>query len=145
MKGRALAALLAVALAAALAVQTRRVHDRLLASRLLRRVEVLTIATAGSGRLSPQLLAANLETLRRAAALDPAEVGIPIARGSQYLLLGRPGAAIEAYEQALALEPRPEIYLNLARAYRLAGDEARARQALALTRRLDPNLARAVP
>lgn len=141
MRGRLLAPLCAAALLAALAAQTDRLRDRLLANRILRQVELLTIAARRADRLSSELVAANLAALRRAAELDPAEVGIPIARGSQYLLLGRPRAAVEAYEQALALEPRPEIYLNLARAHRLAGDLPRSRAALERTGRLDPVLA----
>jgi hypothetical protein len=139
--GRLAAVAAGVALVAALAGQTVRLRDRILASRLLRRVEVTTIAAAGSGRLSPQLVASNLEALRRAAALDPADAGIPLARGGLYQLLERPEPALAAYREALALEPRPEIYLNLGKAYAMAGREAEARRAFEITRRLDPLLA----
>ena len=141
MKGRALAALLGLVLLLGLAVHTARARDRLLANRIVRQVELVTIAAARAGALSPRLVAVNLAALRRAAALDPAEVAIPMARGGQFLLLRRPHAALEAYGEALALEPRPEIYLNLARAHRAAGDAARAQQALERVSRLDPYLA----
>ncbi|HEX5758990.1 MAG TPA: hypothetical protein VF121_07320, partial [Thermoanaerobaculia bacterium] len=118
-----------------------RLRDRLLANRILRQVELMTIAGSRAGGLSPALVAANLAALRRAAELDPTEVGIPLARGGQYLLLRRPEAALEAYREALAIEPRPEIFLNQARAYHLAGDTARSREALERTHRLDPMLA----
>lgn len=138
----ALAALLGLALVAALVFQTDRLRDRLLASRLLRQVESLTVIAVNTGNLSPRLLAANLEALRRAAALDPAEVGIPLARGGQYYLLGRSEAALAAYREALALEPRPEIYLNLSRAYAQAGQREEADRLFAVVRQLDPHLAR---
>lgn len=141
MRGRALAALLGLVLLLGLAAHTTRARDRLLANRIVRQVELVTMAAVRSGNLSPRLVAINLAALRRAAALDPAEVAIPMARGGQFILLRRPHAAIEAYGEALALEPRPEIYLNLARAYRAAGDAARAEEALARVSRLDPYLA----
>jgi tetratricopeptide (TPR) repeat protein len=141
MRGRTLAALLGLALLFGLAAHTTRARDRLLANRIVRQVELMTMAAVRSGSLSPRLVAINLAALRRAAALDPAEVAIPMARGGQFILLGRPHAALEAYGEALAVEPRPEIYLNLARAHRAAGDAARAQQALDRVSRLDPYLA----
>lgn len=141
MRGRTLAALLGLALLFALAAQTSRARDRLLANRIVRQVELVSMAAVRAGELSPRLVAVNLAALRRAAALDSAEVAIPMARGGQFLLLRRPHAALEAYGEALALEPRPEIYLNLSRAYRAAGDAARAQQALERVYRLDPYLA----
>jgi O-antigen ligase len=128
-----------------LAGQTVRWRDRSTASRLLRQVELLSMAAAARGQASPQMMAANLEALRRAAPLDPVEVGIPIARGTQYLFLARPAAAAEAYEQALALEPRPEGYLNLGRAQWLAGRREEARRSFALAVRLDRRLADEIP
>ena len=77
----------------------------------------------------------------RAARLDPLDVGVPLTTGSHYLLLGNTAAAIESYQRGLAVEPRSELYLNLARALALAGrrDEAVARAADAVT--LDPTVA----
>lgn len=144
MKGRWIAWGLAAALALALAGQTLRWRERLLASRLLRQAEVVSLAVA-AGRAPRHFLAGNLEVLRHAAALDPSEVGIPIARGSQHYLLGNPEAAIESYRQALALEPRAEIYLNLGRAEAMAGRTAEARRDFGTALRLDPNFAGEVP
>src|SRR5436189_2223147 len=93
------------------------------------------------GRLLQEILAA----LRRAAALDPVEVGVPIARGSQHLLSGSPEAAIEPYRAAAALEPRPEIYFYLGLAEQHAHRLEDARRDFALAFRLDPRLAEAVP
>jgi tetratricopeptide (TPR) repeat protein len=145
MKGRLLAGLLAAVLAVALAGQTVRWHARMTAGRLLARTEALTLAAARQGSAPRGLLRANLDALHRAAELDPVEVGIPIARGSQYLVFGDPGPAIESYEAAAALEPRPEIYLNLGRADLLAKRPEEARRNFALALRLDPRLAPAVP
>jgi tetratricopeptide (TPR) repeat protein len=144
MRGRTLAALLTLLLALALVGQAFRWRDRMAASRLLANVEALTLAVA-SGQLPPQALASNLETLRRAATLDPIEVGIPIARGSQYYLLGRSEPAEQAYLEALSLEPRPEAYLDLGRAQWLAGRQDEAARNFGLALRLEPNLARELP
>jgi tetratricopeptide (TPR) repeat protein len=144
MKGRTLAALLTLLLALALAGQTVRWRDRMEASRMLSNVEALTLGVA-SGKIPPQALGSNLESLRRAARLDPAEVGIPIARGSQYYLLGRPESAEEAYREALRLEPRPEAYLDLGRAQWLAGRRDEAARNFGVALRLEPHLARELP
>ena len=132
-------------LALALLGQTGRLRDRLIAGRMLRQVEVVSMALIARGELPPRILASNLELLRRAAALDPGEVGIPIARGTQYLLLGNGGSAVAAYRDALELEPRPEIHLNLARALVMAGEMEKAREEFRLVAKLDPNLVRLVP
>jgi tetratricopeptide (TPR) repeat protein len=143
-KGRTLAALLTLLLALALVGQAVRWRNRMAASRTLSTVEALTLGVA-SGQIPPQALGSNLEALRRAAALDPIEVGIPIARGSQYFLLGRSEPAEEAYREALRLEPRPEAYLDLGRAQWLAGRRDEAARNFGLALRLEPHLARELP
>jgi tetratricopeptide (TPR) repeat protein len=138
--------LLVGALAAATLLQARRGLDRLMAGRLLRAAEARTVAaTRVPAAQGIALLEGNLSLLRRAGELDPAEIAIVVGRGSQYLLLRRPDAAIGAYRQALALEPRPEIYLNLGRAQRLAGRYEEARASFATAVQLDPNLASQAP
>jgi O-antigen ligase len=139
--GLALTALLLVALVA----QTVRWRDRAVASRLLREVELLSLAAASSGQVPPQVIAANLEALRRAAPLAPAEVGIPIARGTQYLFLDRPEPAERSYREAIGLEPRPEGYLNLGRAQWLGGRREEALRSFGTAVKLDPLLARELP
>ncbi|HTQ80769.1 MAG TPA: tetratricopeptide repeat protein [Thermoanaerobaculia bacterium] len=146
MKGRTLVIVLAGLLSGALLWQGRRWHDHMLGSAYLRQVELVSMSIETSGRTPPRnILPAHLELLRRAAQLDPAEIGIPLARGSQFLLFGSPSSAIPAYREAEALEPRPEIYLNLGRAYLAAGDAEAARRNFALAVRLDPNLIGQVP
>ena len=145
MKGKLLVWPVALALLVGLLWQTDRWRDRMTASRALRQVELLTMAALSSGRAPRGLIPANLEALRRAAALDPLEVGIPIARGSQHLLLRNHRAAIEAYEEAARLEPRPEIDLNLGRALLDAGRPEEARVHFQRAVRLSPHLASLVP
>ena len=145
MPGRALGLVLTTLLAVALLAQTARWRDRAVASRLLREVELLSLAAASSGQVPPQVIAANLEALRRAAPLAPAEVGIPIARGTQYLFLDRPEPAERSYREAIALEPRPEGYLNLGRAQWLGGRREEALRSFGTAVKLDPLLAREVP
>jgi Flp pilus assembly protein TadD len=132
-------------LALALLFQTGRMRDRLLASRILRQVELVSMAVLSRGEMPRGLVPANLELLRRASALDRTEVGIPVARGTQYLLMRNGGQAASAYREALALEPRPEIHLNLGRALLMAGDREGARRELRLALRLDPHLAPLIP
>lgn len=145
MKGKLLVWPVALALLVGLVLQTGRWRDRMAASRSLRQVELLTMAALSSGRAPRGLIPANLEALRRAAALDPLEVGIPIARGSQHLLLRNHRAAIAAYEEAARLEPRPEIDLNLGRVLLDAGRTEEARAAFQRAVRLSPHLAPLVP
>jgi tetratricopeptide (TPR) repeat protein len=140
-RGRTLSGLLAGLLVLALVGQTVRWRDRLLGSRLLKSVELLTGAAIESRRAPAQFFADSLESLARAARLDPAEVGVPIARGNLYLLLSRPDPAIRAYQDSLALEPRPEGYYNLGRALWLAGRRTEAMRSFELALRLDPFLA----
>ena len=125
--------------------QTGRLRDRLAAGRMLRQVELLSMAAIARNQLPRGLVAANLEMLRRASVLDPTEIGIPIARGTQYLLLTNGSSAAQAYREALALEPRPEVYLNLGRALAAAGQVEEAREQFRLAVRLAPNLAPVVP
>jgi Flp pilus assembly protein TadD len=125
--------------------QTGRLRDRLTAGRMLRQVELLSMAAIARNQLPRGLVAANLELLRRAAVLDPTEIGIPIARGTQYLLLSNGSSAAQAYSEALALEPRPEVYLNLGRALATDGRVEEAREQFRIALRLDPNLAPIVP
>jgi Flp pilus assembly protein TadD len=129
----------------ALLFQTGRMRDRLLASRMLRQVELLSMAVLARGEMPRGLIPSNLELLRRASVLDRTEVGIPVARGTQYLLLRNGDSAAAAYREALTLEPRPEIHLNLGRALLMAGDREGARRELGLAMRLDPHLAPLVP
>lgn len=143
MNGRILVGPLVLLLGLALLAQTTRWQDRLAANRALRGVELLTVAAIQAKRAD--VLHANLESLRRAARRDPLEVGIPIARGSQHLLLGQAQAAIEAYEEAVRLEPRPETYLNLGRAFALAGRYEEARRSFRMAVRINPRLASQVP
>lgn len=145
MTGRQLFPIAALALAAALAGQTMRARDRLEAGRLLAQVEARTMAALQAKRAPSTMFAENLQWLDRAARLDPLEIGIPIARGSQFLLLRRPDEAIAAYREAAALEPRPEIDLNLGRALWMRGDKDAAREALERAVRLNPALRAEVP
>jgi tetratricopeptide (TPR) repeat protein len=143
-KGRTLGGFLTFLLLLALAGQSVRWRDRLTASRLLANAETLTLAVA-AGQIPPRALAENLEALRQAAALDPVQVGIPIARGSQYYLMGRAEPAEQAYLEALRLEPKSETYLDLGRTQWMAGRKEEALRNFALAVRLDPGLVRVLP
>jgi len=140
MNGRVLVWPLVLVLGLALVGQTVRWRERMAASRILNTVERMTMTARRS-----YVLHTNIELLRRAEELDPLEIGIPIARGSQHYLLRQPQAAVEAYEEALRLEPRPEIYLNLGRALDLAGRRDEASRAFFLASRIDPRLLPEVP
>ncbi len=129
----------------ALGLELGRSRNRLRASAILWRTEGVARAAVASGRAPRELLSENLHWLRKAEKLDPVEVALPLARGTHHLLLGSGEAAMDAYSDALRLEPRPEIYLNLGRAQRLAGQSFAAEQSFATAVQLDPNLAPYVP
>jgi O-antigen ligase/Tfp pilus assembly protein PilF len=139
------AGLIFLLLTGSLVLQTRRTLDRLEADRTLWRVEVITQQMAASGRVNATLLWQQIRELEEASRLDPAEAGHHLARGSQYLLLGRPEEAIEAYREALGLEPRPETYLNLGRAQNLAQQPQAAENSFRTAVKLDPYLRGQVP
>lgn len=143
MNGRTLVWPLVLVLGIALAAQTVRWQDRRTASRTLRSVEAVTVAAYRAQR--SDVLQTHIEVLRQAAKRDPLEVGIPIARGSQHFLLNQPQAAIDAYQEALKLEPRPETYLYLGRALDLAGRRGEARVNFQRALRIDPRLWPQVP
>lgn len=145
MKGRWLAPAAALLVVAALAGQTHRFSQRVKASVALRRAETLSLEAARMGGPGHPILRQVLGLLARARQEDPAEVGIPIATGSVHLLLDDPRAAIEAYEVAQAMEPRPETYLNLGRAQLAAGDRKAARESFLRAVRLDFHYRRQVP
>jgi tetratricopeptide (TPR) repeat protein len=91
------------------------------------------------------LLRAHVAALEDARRLDPAEVAIRVALGSEHFLLGDFTAARAAYDDALALEPRPEIYLNYGKTWHAEGEEERALSYFARAMKLDPSLRRDVP
>ena len=143
MSGRVLAGLLVLALGVGLVAQTLRWRDRSIVSRTLRAVEALT-GPAYKARQT-QVLHTNVEVLRQAQRRDPLEVGLPTARGTQHLLLDQPQAAIDAYEESLRLEPRPETYVYLGLALDRAGRKEEARRAFSHALRIDPRLWPQVP
>lgn len=141
MSGRHLSWGLVPLLLCALLWQGQRARQRWDASRLLNAVESVTLQLAEHQRADGRLLQYHAETLRRIAPQAPVNVGIPVARGGQYLLLGRPRAAVRAYREALELEPRAEIYVNLGRALRQIGEHEEARECFQKAMILDHNLA----
>jgi tetratricopeptide (TPR) repeat protein len=132
-------------LAAGLALETERARRLMRASRLLNAAERTTVALAARGRLPGALLWANLRLLREAEELDPASVGVVVAAAGQQLLLDRPQEAVATYRRALALEPRPEVWINLGRAQWAAGERDEALASWTAAVRLDRRLLDGVP
>ena len=145
MRKRGLLLVVVVLWGALLWYQTRRLYNRIRASVILYQVEGATLLTTRSGPPASSILERNLYLLDSAGAMDPGLVGIPVARGSQYLLLRRPHAAIRAYEEALKLEPRPETYLNLGRALLMANQAESALDSFDKAVTAAPRLSRDVP
>ena len=102
------------------------------------------LAGAATSRAAP-LFWANLKLLQNAERLAPADSRLALARGSQFLLLDRPREAAAAYREALAVEARPEIYLNLGRALAAAGDRQAAAESFHRAETLAPWLSSRVP
>jgi tetratricopeptide (TPR) repeat protein len=126
---------------AALALESARAGRLLGANRRLRAVEITSLRAAQLGKQGEPLLRVNLAVLREAERMDPAEIGLLVARGSVYYLLGRMEDAVAGYQDALRLEPRPEIYLNLGRALAALGRRAESDAAVERAVRLDRRLA----
>lgn len=145
MKGKLLVWPLLALAGLACAAQAIRWRDHRLASRGLYLVEARTRAAIQAGRASRRLFADNLAELDRAERRAPAEVGILLARGTQLLLRGSFDSAVDAYQEALRQEPRPEVYLNLGRAQFAAGRREEAKESFAKAVQLDPRLAASVP
>ena len=143
--GRLLAALVAVAAAAALVAQTGRARDRIGASKRLRVVETVSSRMEALGQAPPGIVAGNFRLLREAQRLDPSRVEPLIALAGQHMLTHQYALAVEIYRQALAFEPRAEIYYDLSQAYVGAGEPQKAREALAQAVALDPDLAGKAP
>jgi len=145
MSGRHAAPIVVLVLLVALALQTDRLIDRIRANTALRQAEALSLIGEQRGQQGTGLLQLSLRILRGAQKDAPGEVGIPIAIGSTHLLLDSPQAAIDAYEEALALEVRPEIYLNLGRAQLAAGHREEARVSFARAVALHAGLRAEIP
>ncbi len=138
--------LLSVFLGMALAGQGVRWYRLSRAGRLLGSVQRMSLALVRAGQSPPEVVAQNLAALREAAALDPVEVGVPVARGGQYLFfLSRPEEAELAYREALRLEPHPEAWMGLGKAQWMAGRRDEAGRSLTTAVRLQPSLARELP
>lgn len=145
LSGRQLFPFIFVGLIAAVGWQTLRASDRITSSRLLGQVEARTLAAIQLRRAPSTLFTQHLAWLDIAGRLDPLEIGVPMARGSQFLLLRRPDEALAAYREAAALEPRPEIDLNIGRALWMRGSKEEARVAFARAVKLNPVLIGGVP
>lgn len=120
-------------------------RDQLGASFTVARVQAEAQAMLATGRVYPHMVRAWVEQLRAARAANPAEVALPLAEGSLHLLARHPEAAAGAYEDALALEPRPEIWLNLGRVQLAGGDREAARESFRRALVLAPHLSDEVP
>ncbi len=140
MSPRLLRWLVQAALLVGLVLHVRHGLDRLSASRWLVRVEVTSREFYKMGPAAGPLLRRNLDLLKVAEQQDPLEPGIPIAIGAVHQLLGSPHAALEPYERALAIEWRPEAFLNLGRAQRRSGRHAEARESFQKALKLDGRL-----
>lgn len=140
MSARLLATFLALLLGVGLVLQTRHALRVAAASRDLEIVERRTAAALAAGRVPQILVRDNLRKLDRVEAAMPAEVTVRMARGSQYLISGRPHAALRGYREALELEERAEVWLNVARAHGELGEAEAVHEAIAHALILDPNL-----
>ncbi len=140
---RRLAWIVAALLAVVLVWVSYRGLGRMQASRKLVEVRQLGQMVRSPLPLSARrVLEGNAAQLRELQQLDPIEVRLPLSRGALYFLLGRYDAAIRAYEEALVLEPRSEVFANLGRARLANGDREGAREAFRKAQQLDRTVRR---
>lgn len=137
MTGRRLFWIMLPLLVLALVLQARHAERRWRASRTVKAVQFLAEQASQGGPAAASRLRQGLALMRGIASLDPASVDIPVTRGGLYIMLQRPQAAIRAYQEALRLEPRGEVYANLGRAYLMNGEQELARGAFRKAVRLD--------
>lgn len=150
MKGRTLAIVLGLLAALALWQYLGYAQRRWRASFDLAQVEALTFRLSAEGHLKRRpldprvvrMLDKGVGVLRQAHERDPVEIGVPVAEGALFSLLNRPQAAIRAYERALLIEARPEVYAHLGRTRLRMGDGEGARQEFRRAVLLDHNLAK---
>ena len=145
--GNVVLVVLAVLLIGALWFRGQEGLERLRANQIVGQVERVTLQLQGSGQLSRgnpavgRTLEAGIEALRRGRDDDPAEVSLPVAQAALYRLLGRPQAALRAYQDGLAIESRPEIHAHIGHTLWAQGDHEAARESFHRAVLLDPNLA----
>lgn len=140
MKAQTLFWILTPVLTATFLWQVSEARSRWHVSRVLKTVETVTLQASRRGKMPRQLADLHLRLLREAAERQPALIDIPVARSWQYLLLGRPQAAVRTLEEALALEPRARVYANLGEAYLKADRPRDAAEAFDRALVLDPRL-----
>lgn len=145
MRGKSLFWILFPSLALLLLLQARTAQRVLRASQIVRLIEATSPRAAGAGAAGEALLRRNLALAQEAVELDPSSVAAAQAKGSVYLLLGRPQQASDAYEAALRLQPAAELYMDLGHASFAAGDLTTARRQFARAVKLDNRLLEQVP
>jgi len=137
-----------VALLGATVVYGHRAARMLEADR--RAAEVTRVAElVRAGQLRANALVPWVRALREASEMDPTSLRVLAARGDLFLLVGRDESAVEAYDEALALEPRAEVYFNRSLALEQLGRDREAaldrERALVLDPRLERRPARPKP
>jgi tetratricopeptide (TPR) repeat protein len=95
----------------------------------------------GTGHLPRRLLDDNIGLLERAIEVDPTLIEARVALGGHLYLLRRMEQSEQAYQGALALERRAEVYTNLVRLALIRDDRAAAAEMAATAVALDPQLA----
>ncbi|HYR29406.1 MAG TPA: tetratricopeptide repeat protein, partial [Thermoanaerobaculia bacterium] len=55
----------------------------------------------------------NLEALRPLVEHCPRQINVYTMLGANEQMIGRPAEAVESYRQALAISPRPEVYMEI--------------------------------
>ena len=108
--------------------------DRLLAMAETRTAQVL----AGSGQAT-QIVHQNVGLLKKAQSLDPSSVAIKVSLAGQYILQKRWTSAERELKEAADLEPRAEVYANLAQVYLGMDKQDEAMTAIDTAIKLDHN------
>lgn len=119
--------------------------DRIGAQRLVRTVESLAMEGGRRGQMPPRVLDLGLDMLRQAEDLDPSLTSVKITRGGLFMVAGRQASAERTYQEALVMQNRAEIWVNLARLRLSHGDSEGALQAAQAAQSLGARVGRDLP
>ncbi len=118
---------------------------RYVAEHRLHAARLMVVSAVGSGGAGSEPVPPAASLAASAAGALPGDSRALIVAGSAYLVARRPGPALGFYRGALTRGERPEILLNMGRAYMLLGRRDLAQAALLRAGWVSPLMLAALP